>query len=319
MPPENSNIADFGVILDQLEEMVLSLREMGHLCVVGDFNAKLGKDAGQRAESTEWTKNGKLLYNMRQRCSLISADLTSRAVGLKYTFQRLGATGQSYIDHCLISMELMPYVPVFIEPLLENITNILKLTADNYLPKTQFRRHLKSFWNHELTKLKKKAKCAWHQWVENGRQSDDITYQIYKQSKSIYCKKVRQAESEHDYQSCQKVMYAETIDQKLFWKLVNRRRKPKQPNSSPVKCPKSGRLLHDTAKITSVWCDYFSSLAEPSGKECYDSYHQLSVVEKLSRYVDISKHNNNKFLGVPFSEDEVFRVCVNLKIIRLEV
>ena len=61
-----------------------------------------------------------------------------------------------------------------IEPLLENITYILKLTADNYLPKIHFRRHLKPFWNHELTKLKKKAKCAWHQWVENGRQSDDI-------------------------------------------------------------------------------------------------------------------------------------------------
>ena len=122
---------------------------------------------------------------------------------------------------------------------------------------------------------------------------------------------MRQAEHEHDYQSYQKVMYAETIDQKLFWKLVNRHRKPKQPNSSPVKCQKSGRLLHDTAEITSVWRDYFSSLAEPSGKECYESYHQLSVVEKLSRYVDISKHYNNKFLGVPFSEDEVSHVCVN--------
>ena len=110
LPPANSNIADFGVILDQLKEIVLSLREMGHLCVIGDFNAQLGKDAGQRAASTEWTKNGKLLYNMMQRCSLISADLTSTAVGPKYTFQRLGATGQSYIDHCLISMELMPYV-----------------------------------------------------------------------------------------------------------------------------------------------------------------------------------------------------------------
>ena len=30
----------------------------------------------------------------------------------------------------------------------------------------------------------------------------------------------------------------------------------------------------------------------------------------MSRYVDISKHNNNIFLGVPFSEDEVPRVCV---------
>ena len=116
---------------------------MGHLCVIGDFNAQLGKDAGQRAESTEWTKNGKLLYNMMQRCSLISVDLTSRGVGPKYTFQRLGATGQSYIDHCLISMELMPYVlscgvmeedpsnfsdhlPVFIE-ISKNIYVLLRL------------------------------------------------------------------------------------------------------------------------------------------------------------------------------------------------
>ena len=53
MPPANSNIADFGVILDQLEEIVLSLQEMGQLCVIGGFNAQLGKDAGQRAESTE--------------------------------------------------------------------------------------------------------------------------------------------------------------------------------------------------------------------------------------------------------------------------
>ena len=29
--------------------------------------------------------------------------------------------------------------------------------------------------------------------------------------------------------------------------------------------------------------------------------------------MNISKHNNNKFLGVPFSEDEVSHVCVNLK------
>ena len=32
MPQANSNIADFGVILDQLEEIVLSLREMAHVC-----------------------------------------------------------------------------------------------------------------------------------------------------------------------------------------------------------------------------------------------------------------------------------------------
>ena len=47
---------------------------------------------------------------MMQHCRLISADVTSRAVGPKYIFQRLGTTGQSYIDHCLIPIELMPCV-----------------------------------------------------------------------------------------------------------------------------------------------------------------------------------------------------------------
>ena len=55
MPPCNSCLADFDTTLDILEETVMSLGALGHVCIIGDFNAQLGREAGPRATRCTWS------------------------------------------------------------------------------------------------------------------------------------------------------------------------------------------------------------------------------------------------------------------------
>ena len=62
--PRNSCLADFDTTLDilVLEETVMSLGALGHVCIIGDFNAQLGREAGPRATRCTWSNQSKRLF-----------------------------------------------------------------------------------------------------------------------------------------------------------------------------------------------------------------------------------------------------------------
>ena len=331
----------------------MSLGALGHVCIIGDFNAQLGREAGPRATSCTWSNQGKRLYQMMLRCNLVAADLLDTAAGPDYSFDRLGADGQSYIDHCLISVDLVPFVrrcgvmsedplnfsdhlPVYIE-LNSNITQInnkcqapktsvawkrssisvirtnytekvssclyqltnkyglrpsaclsnkstddiitemttcLRVIAIQNLPLTSFRQHVKSFWTNDLNSLKKQTKAAWHCWVSAGRPRSGDVHHKYKKKKREYRKMVRRAEFNSDIEYCKSVCQSNTVDQKTFWKLVNKRRKVKHTKVSSVKSPVSGKVANDTSSILNVFRDHFNKLALPSENERFDDNHK---------------------------------------------
>ena len=351
MPPCNSCLADFDTTLDILEETVMSLGDLGHVCIIGDFNAQLGREAGPRATCCTWSIQGKRLYQMMLRCNLVAADLLDTAAGPEYSFDRLG--GRSYIDHCLISVDLVPFVrrcgvmsedplnfsdhlPVYIElnskitqinnkcqapktsvawkrssisviktnytekvssclyqlankyglrpsaclsnkstdDIITEMTTCLRDIAIQNLPLTSFRQHVKSFWTNDLNSLKKQTKAAWHCWVSAGRPRSGDVHHEYKKKKKEYRRMVRRAEFNSDIEYCKSVCQSNTVDQKTFWKLVNKRRKVKHTKVSSVKSPVSGKVVNDTSSILNVFRDHFNKLALPSENERFDVNHK---------------------------------------------
>ena len=47
---------------------------------------------------------------MMLRCGLVAADLLTNAHGPTYTFRKKSHSSVSYLDHCLVSQELLPNV-----------------------------------------------------------------------------------------------------------------------------------------------------------------------------------------------------------------
>ena len=64
---------------------------------------------------------------------------------------------------------------------------------------------------------------------------------------------VRRAEFNSDIEYCKSVCQSNTVDQKTFWKLVNKRRKVKHTKVSSVKSPVSGKVANDTSSTLNVF------------------------------------------------------------------
>lgn len=107
LPPVNSKLAKFEEVLAVLEELIMELKEKGHVCIIGDMNAQLGHEAGPRGST--WSKQGRSLFEMVTRCGLCVVDLSEKASGPCETYRKDGI-GKSYVDHCLVDVKFLRYV-----------------------------------------------------------------------------------------------------------------------------------------------------------------------------------------------------------------
>ena len=160
------------------------------------------------------------------------------------------------------------------DDIITEMTTCLRDIARQNLPLTSFRQHVKSFWTNDLNSLKKQTKAAWHCWVSACRPRSGDVHHEYKKKKKEYRRMVRRAEFNSDTEYCKSVCQSNTVDQKTFWKLVNKRRKVKHTKVSSVKSPVSGKVANDTSSILNVFRDHFNKLALPSENERFDVNHK---------------------------------------------
>lgn len=95
-------------VLLVLEELIIKYQQCGHLLVMGDLNCHFGPEVGIRG-SGKTSRQAKLLLSATQRNSLTVVDMGPICQGPNYTFFSENI-GQSYIDHCIVSNELVENV-----------------------------------------------------------------------------------------------------------------------------------------------------------------------------------------------------------------
>ena len=100
---------------------------------------------------------------------------------------------------------------------------MIEVSAIN-IPKSKFRKYLKPYWNSQLNTLSKHKLNVWRQWKAAGkpRETGDPLWRAYKKSKSEFRCAQRAAETRCERQAIDELCHAVSLDQKHFWKLINK-------------------------------------------------------------------------------------------------
>ena len=196
--------------------------------------------------------------------------------------------------------------------LLDTLVNIMNDVTLQTIPKVNINSKLKPYWNPMLTELNKFQLRLRQRWIQCGKPRDEHSdcWKEYKSAKSSYHKSVKAAE--YEYVRCvEELTRNEQIDQRYFWYLVNRSRKPSRTKRMQPTRDHQDRLLYDPQSITESWRHYYADLHTPKSEPWYDNEHYEQVRETLASLRD---HYLNKECHVRiFTEEDIRHKCTKLK------
>ena len=217
----------------------------------------------------------------------------------------------------LLNIEATNTIKTTREELDHKKKELIKLmkTMSGALPSSKLPKHLKPYWCSGLTALAKQNKSAWRTWVEAGRPRDAANqdWQELKAAKNAFRREQRRQTATYERKYLEKIEKAHDLDQKLFWRLINKRVKKRPALVRPVS-DSNGRVARDTDDIAKVWKDYYEELYTPKDAEVFDSGTKAQIDAEIKK-VDMSPNDaDTVLLARPITEDEVRKECAALKL-----
>jgi len=103
----------------------------------------------------------------------------------------------------------------------------------------------------------------------------------------------------------------EQVDQRYFWYLVNKARKPHSNKRMQPTRNAGGDMLYEQGEIVSSWREYYADLHTPKSEPWYNDGHHAHVLHTLSSLPDTYLLNDDSIRV--FSEGDVQRKCSRLK------
>jgi len=115
-----------------------------------------------------------------------------------------------------------------VDDFVSDVSACLLISAQNSIPIKKTYSNAKPFWDCELTTLSIEQKQYRRKWICDGRprnpdHSSSMSRVQYKQTKSKFRAAMRMTQYQYELRSMGEIAKSCTIDQKLFWYLVNRR------------------------------------------------------------------------------------------------
>lgn len=198
-----------------------------------------------------------------------------------------------------------------IDSVYRSVVSIIK-DVGSRLPKVKMCHGVKPYWSALLSELVRKKKRAWKAWTENGRPRDPSNpyWRSYKDTKRQFRRELRRHSHQADLALAQQLDSAAEINQDLFWRLVNRKRKNRAVQVRPFQRP-DGAVVTDIAAIREAWKDYYEELYSPKDLG-YDNRFKENVQARLAT-VNLSPRNDSDLLREPVSTDEVTKLVKKLK------
>ena len=135
LPYEGCKIANFTDQIYQIEQILMNQLNGKNAILIGDWNCHFGVDYIQSRLIRAWGRsyrNSHLMMDTLTRCGMSIVDIGSKGKGSLYTFSghRSDKVYQSYIDHCVISDEILSYVECC-EILCDDVDNVSDHLAIN--------------------------------------------------------------------------------------------------------------------------------------------------------------------------------------------
>ena len=192
-------------------------------------------------------------------------------------------------------------VNLFYEAIAAAIHKAAKLT----LPKGLYNQHAKPYWTAEVKHAHRNQRI---EWVKQGRPRgrDNAYYRSYKEAKSKFRKIQKEAISAVEFKYYSELEESAECDIRLFWQLVNKRRKTK--SSTVCKLVTDEKVSNDPKEISTIFADHFSSLYIPKDHVNYDGNCKLEIENKRKLF-DTNEENNSDLLTCAVELSEL-KVCL---------
>jgi hypothetical protein len=187
--------------------------------------------------------------------------------------------------------------------------------ASNNMPKTQFSKKLKPYWNRHLTALSKEEKRVMRIYRLHGRPTDPANpVRIeYKAAKRKFANALRNAKLEYDQSNTEEIVEKGEIDQRAFWYLYNKTKGIISRKVKPVR-DKDGKLIADVKGILDRFKPYFKELFTPVDKPEYDEGFKEYVLSELDNIEELSANRQRQSIDLTCNVKDVQDLCKALKL-----
>ena len=192
---------------------------------------------------------------------------------------------------------------VNVDNLVDEVIHVIK-THEKVIPRTKFKKNVKSYWCNELTQLKRERVKVFNEWSSAGGPRDpaDPLFIRNKETKKHFRKRLKIVSREYDEKKVEEAAKSAEFDRTLFWRMLKRERSGPKLKTPSVK-NLEGKIVHDVDEILEVWKKHFSALGIPSESPEYDKEHFAHVTTSVDRWFNMD--DEDEFTEEPFLEAEV--------------
>ncbi len=202
-----------------------------------------------------------------------------------------------------------------LEQFTKEIKEAMSNTAATLVPRQGKRTHLKPYWTSQLTGLSREQKTSWRRWVDAGRPRHEGSpeWEMYKNAKREFRRLQRETVNKYHFEQIEQLCKQSEIDQKGFWYIVNKVRKPRQPRVTPIK-GQNGEMLTDPGAIAEDWRQYYEELFNSVGAgQGYNDQFYDHVMHSV-KDMETESHNRPNDITEPIiTVDEVQTIYKTLK------
>lgn len=177
--------------------------------------------------------------------------------------------------------------------------------ASNVLPHVKYKRHIKPYWNKNLTFLKNMVSEKYRLWTNEGRPRGRSyqTFVDYKDAKRMFRKEQRNCVTAHDAKEYEDMAREAEQNYDSFWRMVNSRKRGKK---EPLILEVNGEILDDPQCIAEKWANYFEDLHKPKQHE------QSDDVKRKVESIVTRQNDDEDILDSKISTAELKQVVTSL-------
>ena len=187
---------------------------------------------------------------------------------------------------------------------------MMSVSAD--LPHSTFKKHLKPYWNPDLSRLKYLKVAAYRRWVAADRPRDpgNLQYAAYKKSKKDFMKTLVKLAKQYKNEEILEAVKLAELNRNSFWRLIQKSRKSSSGRQTAIR-RSDGVVVHELEDVLEVWRSHFASLGQESDSPTFDDAH-YDEVSQFTREYNLSQVVDDHFLANPILVSEIRTAVSNL-------
>ena len=189
---------------------------------------------------------------------------------------------EEYVSRTLDSITWDNVTEDMIDAVIDDVNIKMSKSADN-LPKSKFRKHIRPFWNSNLTELKKIKVARYHEWKLNGKPKEGDIWTKHKNAKKRFRSEIKFVQQEYERKEIEETVRCAEVDRNKFWRRIKKSRKPKAGGTSSIRNAE-GKVVHETKDVIRVWHEHFSNLCKENVDEGYDDDHYHNITTQVRQW-----------------------------------